>query len=267
MLDDKLRRSQLLRRAGQTGRIVMAARNAAEKEAVRFAIGGIVTADYVALRVNPVGFAGIRSGNWNFHGDEGAIALNEAVLTAALVEVETDKISLRVDAGDPRERGVGNVDGGEHTVRKRKTVELITAVDVSAYNSGGVERHGGKSAHRARNVDEGERIVAENIAAPLKEVVAEKHADNISAVAEAKPGDKGQSADGRVDGFERAAAQDVSVAAARVIETAHHIPASINPGNVRETCAGPVHGRVQTIAQREAVLYAVGAVVTADDQA
>jgi len=62
MLDDKLRRSQLLRRAGQTGRIVMAARNASEKEAVRFAIGGIVTADYVALRVNPVAFAGIRSG-------------------------------------------------------------------------------------------------------------------------------------------------------------------------------------------------------------
>ncbi len=57
---------------------------------MRFAIGGIVTADYVALRVNPVAFAGIRSGNWNFHGDERAIALNEAVLIAALVEVETD---------------------------------------------------------------------------------------------------------------------------------------------------------------------------------
>jgi hypothetical protein len=68
----------------------MAARNASEKEAVRFAIGGIVTADYVALRVNPVAFAGIRSVNWNFHGDERAIALNEAVLIAALVEVESD---------------------------------------------------------------------------------------------------------------------------------------------------------------------------------
>lgn len=234
---------------------------------MRFAIGGIVTADYVGLRVNPVAFTGIRSGNRNFHSDERAIALNEAVLIAALVEVETDKVSLRVDAGDPRERRVGNVDCGEHPVRERKTVEPITAVDVSTYNSRGVEGHGRKSAHRARNIDEGELIVAEDIAAPLEEVVAENHADDVSAVAEAKTGDKGQSSDGRVDDFEGAAAQNVSVAAPRIIETAHKILASISPGNVRETCAGPVHRRIQTIAQGEAVLYAVGAVVTADDQA
>jgi hypothetical protein len=245
----------------------MAARNASEKEAVRFAIGGIVTADDIALRINPVAFAGIRSGNWNVHSDERAIALNKTVLIAVLVEVETDKVSLRVDAGDPRERSVGNVDCGELAVRQQKTVELITAVDVSAYNSGAVEGHGGKSAHCARHIDEGERIVAEHIAAPLKEVVAKKHADDVSAVAEAKPGDEGQSGDWRVNGFEGAAAQNISVAAARVIETAHKIPASINPGNVREGCAGPIHGRVHAVAQRKAVLYAVGTDVTADNQA
>jgi hypothetical protein len=90
MLDANLLSSELLRRTEQTGRVMMAARNASEKEAVRFAIGGIVTADYIALRVNPVAFAGIRSGNWNFNGGERAIALNKAVLIAALVEVETD---------------------------------------------------------------------------------------------------------------------------------------------------------------------------------
>src|SRR5579864_8523181 len=228
MPDAKLPSSVLLHRAEQTGRVMMAAGNASEKEAVRFAIGGIVTADYVTLRVNPVAFAGIRSGNWNFHGDERAIALNEAVLIAALVEVEPDKVSLRVNAGDPRERGVGSVDCGEHSIRKRKTVELTTAVDVIAYNSSGVEGHGRKSARRARNIDEGEPIVAENIPAALKEVVAEKHADDVSAVAEAKPGDKGQSSDGRVDGFEGAVAQNVSMAAARVVETSRKIPASIS---------------------------------------
>ena len=226
----------------------MAARNASEKEAVRFTIGGIVTADDIALRINPVAFAGIRSGNWNVHGDERAIALNKAVLIAALVEVETDKVSLRVNTGDPRERGVGNVYCGELAVRQRKTVELITAVDVSAYNSGGVEGHSGESAHRARNIDEGERIVAEHIAASLKEVVAEKHADDVSAITEAKPSDKGQSGNGRVDGSEGAAAQNLSVAAARVIETAHNVPASINPGNIRKSCTGSVHGRVHTVA-------------------
>jgi hypothetical protein len=80
-----LRRSRLLHGAEQTSRIVMAARTTSQKEAVRSAIGGIVTADDVALRVNPVAFAGIRSGNWDFHVDERAITLNEAVLITALV--------------------------------------------------------------------------------------------------------------------------------------------------------------------------------------
>ena len=187
MLDAKLPSSELLRRAEQTGRVVMAAGNASEKEAVRFAIGGIITADYVALRVNPVAFAGIRSGDRNLQADEGAIALNEAVLIAALVEVETDKVSLGIDAGDPRERGVGSVDCGELAVRERKTVELIAAVDVRAHNSCRVEGHGRESSRCPGNVDEGERVVPEKIAAPLKEVGAEKHTDYVSAVAEAKP--------------------------------------------------------------------------------
>src|SRR5262249_24956641 len=159
-------------------RAVMAADNAPEKETVRFAIGRIVTTDYVALRVESVAFAGICCVHRNFHGDEGAVALNETVLIAALVEVETDKVSLRVDAGNPGERGIGNVDGGELDVRERKAVELVTAVDVSAYNSCGIEGHGRESSRCTGDVNEVESVVAENIAAALKEVVAEKHADH-----------------------------------------------------------------------------------------
>jgi hypothetical protein len=241
----------------------MAAGNASEKETVRFAVSRIVTADYVALRVDAVAFAGICSGHRNFHGDEGAIALNEAVLIAALVEVETDKVSLRVDAGNPGERGIGNVDRGELAVRERKTVELVTAVDVSAHNSCGIEGHGRESSRCTGDVDEGEVVVAKNIAAALKEVVAEKHADDVAAIAEAKAGNEGQSGNGRIDGFEGAVAQNVSVAATRVVETADQVAASISPGNVGESCAPAVDGGERPVAQGKAVLYAVGAVVAA----
>ena len=231
-----------LRQTVQTGSVVMAAGHAPKKIPMRLAVGGIVAADHVALWVDAVGVAKTRPGDGNIHGDERAIALNETVLIATLVEVETGKISLRVDAGNPRERGVGNVYSGEIPVRERKTVEAITAVDISPHNSCWVEGHGGKSSHRARNVDEGEGVVAENIAPPLKEVVAEKHADDVPTIAEAKAGDEGQSGDGGVDGFKDAAAQNVGVAATRVVETADQLPASISPGNVREICARPVHG-------------------------
>src|SRR6266481_1248501 len=229
---------RLLRR--EAVRAVMAAGNAPEEKTMRFAVSRIVTADYIALRVDAVAFAGICPGHRNFHGDEGAVALNEAVLTAALVEVETDKVSLRVDAGNPGERGIGNVDGGELAVRERKTVELVTAVDVSAHNSCGIEGHGRESSRCTGDVDEGKGVVANNIAAALKEVVAEKHADDVSAIAEAKAGNEGQSGNGRVDGFEGAVAQNVSVAATRVVETADQVAASISPGNVGESCARAV---------------------------
>ena len=163
---------------------------------MRFAVCRIVTSNYVALRVDAVAFAGICSGHWKFHGDEGAVSPNESVLVAALVEVETDKVFFRIDAGDPRERGVGNIDCSESAVRERKTVELVTAIDISAHNSCRVERHGRKSSRGTRNIDECERVIAEHIAAALKEVVAEKHADDVSPVAEAKAGDEGQSAEG-----------------------------------------------------------------------
>src|SRR5258708_30337930 len=110
----------------------MAASKAPQKITVRLAVARVVTTHNIALRVDSVAFGRSRAGNVN--GDEIAVTLNEPVLISALIVVETDKVSFRVYARDPGERGVGKVDGCELPIQERKAMKRTVAVEIGAHN-------------------------------------------------------------------------------------------------------------------------------------
>jgi len=144
-----------------------------------------VTSDHVALRVDPVALAG--SCTRYINGDELPIAQDKAVLVSILTVVETDDVSLRVYAGNPREGRAGKVDGGESSCLLQETMEYAVTAEVGANNSRGVDDHGWESAHCTGDIDQRELTSTEEVAVPVKKItIDEFYAYDIAGVADAE---------------------------------------------------------------------------------
>jgi hypothetical protein len=192
-----------------------------------------VTSDPIALRVDSIDLAGTSARDRDIDGDELSIAQNKAVLVSILTVVETDDVSLRVYAGNPREGGVGNVDGGEVSCLPQETMEYTATVDVGANNSRCVDDHRWKRSHCAREIDQTELASTEKVAVPVKKITTDKfHAHDIAGVADTEAGSANWSCTGKIDCRKGAAFQHIGVATARVTIASHDSPASIDPRNV-----------------------------------
>ena len=183
----------------------MVAGRAPEKVAMYLSVRCVVTADHIALRVDAIALRGIRSRNGNVDTDEGAVALNEAVLISGLIVIEANHVTFGIYARDPSESRVGKINGTEISVGERKAVGLTIAVEVGPHNSCGVDNHGGESAHRAREIDQRKSIFAEKVSMAVRKISIDKlHAYDISGVADAKAGEIDRGGTGKIDGLKGA---------------------------------------------------------------
>lgn len=222
-----------------------------------------VTSDPIALWVDSIDLAGTCARDRDIDGDELSIAQNKAVLVTILVVVETDDFSLRVYAGNPRERGVGNVDRGEVSCLPQETMEYPVTSDVGANNSRGVDDHCWKRSRCPGNIDHSELASTEKVAVPVKKITADEfHAYDITGVADAEAGSTHRVGAGKIDRRKGAALQHVSVTAARVTIASHDFPTSVDPRNVGgERGAGHVNGCEHAVAENKTVLLPISAVI------
>src|SRR5436190_23090145 len=82
-----------------------------------------VTSHDVAFRIDSVAFGEGRTRDWVINGDELPSSQDKPVLLSALIVIETDDVSFRVYARDPRECGIGNVNRRELSVGHPEAVE------------------------------------------------------------------------------------------------------------------------------------------------
>src|SRR5712664_804148 len=154
-----------------------------KKIPVRISVRRHITSYQIALRVESIALT--RSCAWDINGDELSITPNKAVLFSILAVIEAGDVSLRVYAGDPRERGVGKVDRGEVSFLPQKAMEYTITAEVGANNSCRVDDHRWKRSNSARDIDQIELTSAEKVAVSVKKISADIfHAYDVAGVAD-----------------------------------------------------------------------------------
>ena len=191
------------------------------------------------------------------------------MLVSILIVVEANEVSFGVHAGDPGKSGVGNVDGLKISARQQKTVKHGVAAEVGTHDPATIEDHGRERSCGAREVNQGEAAMAEEVTVPMQEIATDEFdSDHVAGIAdaEAQRGGIGRIAAGKVDGHIHASAPHVGVGSASVTKRSHDVSARIDPGYVRgERCAGHVNGRKLPAAQNEAVRSPIRADISSDD--
>src|SRR5262249_53996930 len=128
------------------------------------------------------------AGDGDIDGDELPVAQNKTMLASILPNIETDDISFRTYACDPREYRIGKVDRAELLVGQLKAVKGRIAAEVRPNNVRRVDPQGWERPCCAREINLRECAVAKNVAVPMEEITAnEFHAYDVPRVADTEP--------------------------------------------------------------------------------
>lgn len=206
-------------------------------------VRGSVEPYYVTLRVNTISDGRVRV--WNINGHELSFASHKAVHLAILTVVEANSVTLGIYAGYPSVSGIRKIDGAELAVIQQKTMQRRVSVQISTYNTSGVEDHSRKCSQRTWEIDESELALPEQISVPVKKIrTDETYTYDIACIADAKA--SGVDITRRkVDGGEGSIPQDIGVPLGFALKGVgpHDISARVDPGRVGETRAGDVKRR------------------------
>src|SRR5262249_37311257 len=123
-------------------RLLVPARVTPHKECVCLAIGRSIPSDDIPLCINSIAMGKNYAGDGDIDEHELPVEQNKTMLASILPNIETDDISFRTYACDPREYRIGKVDRAELLVGQLKAVKGRIAAEVRANNVRRVDHHG-----------------------------------------------------------------------------------------------------------------------------